>query len=938
MRRRWSALVAVGAVLVATALTGLALVPSAQASDTETFTKTVNRVFYNVDGTTTPADPDHADGYHIKLSVSATQNLRGNQPITVSWSGAHPTGGLVNDPNYGYDGSEQEYPFVLMECRGTATTVRPETCWTQTSAERVQTAGTVTSAPVWRADGAAKSADRAAQVDQPPGNRPATCAVQRFERWLPLVAASGTTYYGGGVGCYDLAPEGSDEPTTGVPDNTTYGITGTDGKGTAQFAVWTADENATLGCSSTVACSLVAIPVTGVDCDPDFTQVQPGDPIIPTAAQQARYASTCEKADSYQPGQRADGSGANFNLATSGRLWWSASNWDNRIVVPLNFAVSGSTCSLVNNDAPLLAYGSILMTDIAAQWQPTFCTTSGYRPFLHVQATDTQARSLVGGDNPAIKVGLSSLPPDDGFGAPVAQAPVAMTGFAIAYNIDGADGQPITDLRLNARLLAKLLTESYNGDLQGRTAYPTLAGNPRTIFADPEFHALNPGVDTSIPGVANAAAAMISLSNDSDMLTALSSYIAADSDARKWLDGVPDPWGMVVNPHYQLDLPPGQDASDPHLTLPVTSWPLLDDFALDGTGSNACVKDLPYLAQIAHPLSQMSTIEEDIEFALSNSQTTCQTITDANDPSQLVPKTEGQQPVGHRFVIGVVPLTAVDRYGLRPAALETSSNVGPQTKFTDAAGKTFASPDTAGLKAAVKLLSPDTDAGAWTFDYDEIDSQTGAYPGLMPIYADVPTSGLSSGDAARVAQLLTFAAGRGQTPGTANGQLAPGALPLTAGNGLGAEAAYTLCVARQVKAQTGVVPPLTGTCPAVPTKTKPTKSASASSSSTPSTVASTPPAGSTGAVVAPPVPSAAASAPALTQVTTTSATVKTVGAYSGLGRWGLPITLVLGLLLLVVGLTLRWGAEVWAAAKVVGPRTGPWLSSAWARYGGRSRP
>ncbi|WGL51832.1 hypothetical protein P5P86_17985 [Nocardioides sp. BP30] len=933
MRRRWAALVVAGVLLVVAALTGFALTPSAQATGTQTYAKTVNRVFYGADGTTTPADPANPDGYDVKLTVSSTQNLRGNQPITVSWSGAHPTGGVVSDPSYGYDGSEQEYPLVLMECRGTAATVKPETCWTQTSAERIQTANTVTSAPVWRADGAAASADRAAQVDLPTVNRPSTCATQRFERWVPLVAASGTTYYGGGVGCYDLAPEGSDEPTTGVPDNTTYGITGTDGKGTAQFAVWTADENATLGCSASVACSLVAIPVTGIDCDPNFTQVDAGDPIIPTAAQQARYATSCEKPDVYQPGQSADGSGANFNLATSGRLWWSASNWDNRIVVPLNFAVSGSTCSLVNSTAPLLAYGSILMTDIAAQWQPAFCTTKGYQPFLHVQATDIQARSLV--DQQSIKIGLSSDPPDGGFTAPIAQAPVAVTGFAIAYNIDGADGQPVTDLKLNARLLAKLLTESYNGDLQGRKAYPALAGNPRTIFADPEFHALNPDVDTSIPGVANAAAALISLSNDSDMLTALSSYILSDSDAKHWLDGERDPWGMKVNPAYQLDLPASQNPSSPHLTLPVSSWPLLDDFELDGTGSNACMKDVPYLAQIAHPLSQVSTIEEDLEFAISNSQTVCPTITDANDPSQLVPKTEGQQPVGHRFVIGVVPLTAVSRYGLRAAALETSSDIGPETTFTDASGKTFASPDTAGMKTAVKLLSADTDAGAWTVDYDELDSQTGAYPGLMPVYADVPTKGLGSADAARVAQLLDFAAGSGQSAGTANGQLAPGALPMTSANGLGAEAAYTRCVAVQVRAQTGVVPSLSGACPAVPKTAKPSATASANASATPSAAAATATT-STAAVAAPPVPSASVSpAPATSPVTTTADSIKTVGAYSRIGRFGLPFALIAGLCLLVAGLALRWCEEIAAGSRVIGRWSGPWLSRTSARLARR---
>ena len=51
----------------------------------------------------------------------------------MSWSGAHPTGGIVPDPN-STAGEYEEYPLVLLECRGTASgpdEVSPETCWTQ---------------------------------------------------------------------------------------------------------------------------------------------------------------------------------------------------------------------------------------------------------------------------------------------------------------------------------------------------------------------------------------------------------------------------------------------------------------------------------------------------------------------------------------------------------------------------------------------------------------------------------------------------------------------------------------------------------------------------------------------------------------------------------------------------------------------------------------
>ena len=43
------------------------------------------------------------------------------------------------------------------------------------------------------------------------------------------------------------------------------------------------------------------------------------------------------------------------------------------------------------------------------------------------------------------------------------QAPIAVSGFAIAFVIDNADGSEYTQLRLDPRLLAKLMTESYYG-------------------------------------------------------------------------------------------------------------------------------------------------------------------------------------------------------------------------------------------------------------------------------------------------------------------------------------------------------------------------------------------------------------------------------------------------------------------------------------------
>ncbi|MGZ6852160.1 MAG: hypothetical protein ACXVEV_14960, partial [Nocardioidaceae bacterium] len=64
-------------------------------------------------------------------------------------------------------------------------------------------------------------------------------------------------------------------------------------------------------------------------------------------------------------------------------------------------------------------------------------------------------------------------------------------------------------------------------------------------------------------------------------------------------------------------------------------------------------------------------------------------------------------------------------------------------------------------------------------------------------------------------------------------------------------------------------------------------------------------------------------APAVSGSTVTTAEpMVTVGAYSRLGRFGLPAALVAGLLLVVAGFALRWGAQMWALAATVGSRRG----------------
>lgn len=732
-----------------------------------TVSKTVTRINRNADGTDSSSA---AFSGTVSATVSQTQGLSGRQLIDVSWSGAKPTGGIWADPN-SQDAPKEEYPFVLLQCRGTAATVTPQTCWTQTPKERFQSSFS-DAYPPWRLDRDASAADQAA-LAQVPSPVPANCSGLvvgvASEHWLPFVAADGTVY-DAGDGCGPIPPEAStvnNDAAGALPGNTTYAATGLDGTGSTKFDVWTDQQNASLGCSSTVACTLVMIPIVGISCDLSGSALAGAAPADAAAA-----AAQCETSGDLKAGSIASAGSRILtdNFAVTGYSWWSASNWANRLSVPLSFLPDSSLCSVTGGagQPTLTVFGSELLVEATTQWAPHFCLDSKLFNFQHVQTPEPEARAIL--DSGGIEAAFGSQPDTPPSGA-VVQAPVAVTGFAISYTIDDAQGHVYDSLKLNARLLAKLITESYPADQivtsdsqfgsdQGGS---DIANNPSNITLDPEFIALNPGLSSTVN--TEAASELIGLSISSDVTTALTSYINDDPEARNWLNGEPDPWGMRVNAYYR------------NLVLPVDTLPLLDPhipsvFA-GNPGLNPCLTDspVPYLPLIEAPMSTLYQIAQSIQFAVPNSTTTCnifgQVGTGAED---LV--SAGKQSVGHRFMIGITSLSGAARYGLDTAALQTSATASAQTgQFTNASGRTFVAPTTASLKSAADLLTQDS-AGVWPIPYSTIrtgSSSSGvayastAYPGTIVVYADIPAQGLPAQHALDYATMLKFIAGPGQT-------------------------------------------------------------------------------------------------------------------------------------------------------------------------------
>ena len=840
----------------------------------------------------------------VKLEVTTTTNLRDRQGVDITWSGARPTAGNLPDPHAGA-AAQQEYPMVLLQCRGVDSTavplaqrISPETCWTGTPFERY-TASYSPAFPAWRVDRYATAAARTHNPGTPSPRPPQCFSEPPTERWLPFVGADGHVFAGGPIGCDGIPPEASKlDSTTALPSNTTYAVTGLDGSGFARFDIRDNINNGSLGCSSTVPCSIVAIPIMGISCDVAAAGLPAADQPVGTDATDA--SAECLKTGHFKPGLPIPAAVGDNDHAVSGELWWSASNWRNRITVPITMAPSFTACGASASGASSAdIYGSEVIVQATSSWIPRFCLDPKATAIKHVQTGEPQARNLLG--TAGIGAAFTSQANEGGYDRPVVHTPIAVTGFAITYSIDDAKGDRYDKLKLTPRLLAKLLTQSYPAIPAIKNDYTALSGNPYDMSLDPEFIALNPGIKQGV-AAGISASTIYSISSDSDVIYALTAYINADPEARAWLDGAADPWGMVVNPNYRK------------MVMPTNSWPQADTFIPQkfvDANVNSCytAAPVPFLPLIASPTSRLVNIALAMQYSLAPSQIVCVQPFPGSDVGQKLTGL-GRQSGGYRFLVGIASLGDAARLGLDQAALQTNVTAGSGSKFTDAAGRAFVTPTLASLRAAADLFTTKTSPVDWQLPYADLASDpkgAGAYPGTMLVYADVPTIGLNANDAKGYSAFLSFVSGAGQQSGQALGQLPAGFLPMTKANGLGALADYTARAAVAVAAQKGVVPPLVAAAP-TPTPTP----SPAPSTPNPSAVPTTGGGGGGPTPVATPTPSVSAS-PSPSASTSTVAVVpvalKTRSADPGLTGLAIPallgIAVLAGILVVVTLFTSR---------------------------------
>lgn len=448
----------------------------------------------------------------------------------------------------------------------------------------------------------------------------------------------------------------------------------------------------------------------------------------------------------------------------------SATNWAQRIVFRLDFAPVGAYCPIGQKER--MTTGSELADEAITSWQPTMCTEDKITFGYELQSDDVGRGQIAhpsdGSAGLAFMESPISPPPD---GPAIVYAPVAVSGLVISYNVEVAGStKMVPRIRLDARLVAKMLTLSYQWDVPG----PDIprgklsAQNAEGLSKDPEFLKLNPDLGND-PGSSQIEGIALPQSSG-DFTAELWRWLRSDPDAKSFLAGKPDPWGMTINPYF-LSLKPATSAiadyprPDPTSYTPSAQYPNL---LIDSTATN------PYNADL----------HGDATRVLSAAQPGA---TGADLTAQPPKLQTGMSLPGKFFSFGVTDAATASRYRLGVAELLNPAGqwVSPTA---DALTKAVA-----GWKAGSTKGVLDADPGLKT---------PGAYPLATVTYA---AASLGQDAAARkdYATMLRYVAGPGQTTGIGPGLLPPGYAPLPA-----ALRDQTLTAASELV--TGVVPSSSG--------------------------------------------------------------------------------------------------------------------------------
>ncbi len=542
----------------------------------------------------------------------------------------------------------------------------------------------------------------------------------------------GSTHYGQdpAKGFQQAAPAaGTSAPE--FPSDMAIAVTHPDGTGAADIEVWTSHESQSLGCDTTHTCSIVVEPNYG------------GDAI--------NFLGGCSD-HSLDDNFEATDSITTFQDAQNNNFDGESCAWNNHAVIPLSFAPTADDCH--GGSAQFKAAGLAMFNRAMQQWRAGFCQGAGA---LNLQydfgVSEDEARNgFLGGTG--TDVAMVGLPAASGAAHEHAYtyAPLANSGISVVFKVDDpVTGTQLTTMDLDARLLAKMLTQSYVQALGA--SFPTVTGNPQCVFDDPEFKKLNP-VDPawhaawptcgSLSGTV-AALSPVVLGGNSDLIHQLTAWIAADPDAHDFLAGKPDPWGMHVNTSYEAPAFAG---------YPVNSLVPQDSSEIPAQGNQPAK---PWKGLEWNPVQ--GGLDQVLRDMVDNQPTCLSTDLNASGTHDKC----ARQTNGARAMFGIVDTGEAQALALPEAALN------------NAAG-TYVKPTAAGMTAAVRDMPAAASTGVQLLPYGRAHTSYStdrtAYPLTMVQYAMVPTSGEPKAKATAISGFVTRATApaQGQHPGLQPGR------------------------------------------------------------------------------------------------------------------------------------------------------------------------
>lgn len=622
----------------------------------------------------------------LKVTVSQTTGLV-NQVIRISWTGGKPT-----QPEFGNLGINY---LQIMQCWGGTKEDGPPREKCQYGGQRAWNGGQNTNSRQLTTTG----------VADPEEKSPKEWDVDGIS-YVPFQSWTGKETFGPKSEFFDRYTSNEVNHARIRPDGT----------GEEFFEVQTGVESPGLGCGQvrdgeTPSCWLVVIPRGSKEVDGSARGTTNGNPLDTSPL--------------------------------------SMTNWANRIVFPLEFQSIGTACPIGRDEIPLL--GTDRIAEAISRWQPALCA-DGDGNFSYVTLSDEAARMKSQSDKPDMTFVERGLNPDAVSPQhPVVYAPIALSGVTISFNLESQssslapddvrrrDGQRLTGIKLNQRLVAKLLTQTYRYD-----AAPDpkkVEKNPWDLSTDPEFLELNPQFkELRIPALGH----MLTPSGESDTARLVWEWIWADKQARAFLEGKPDEWGTRLNPAYK------------DTTFPRSDFPRADNVCAKFADRvvEMCTFDLvPYSMDLysgARAASRGDTLSTGIY-----------------DPTAIPPgnkRTPTQEP-GKRAIITLADSALTGRFALNAALLRNAAGeyVAPTDASISAAGSAAVATEAKGV------VQP-----------DPAKKVTGAYPLASYVYAMTSPPGLTKELAAEYARFLTFAVGPGQVVGDGPGQLPAGYVPLPA--------------------------------------------------------------------------------------------------------------------------------------------------------------